>query len=73
MMLWTLAPSCSFKGCTILTAEMRFGFGDLVTGNTKLAISRGNPKGNKAEALGSTLSYNITVAPAGTVGTSIRI
>ena len=44
---------------------MRFGFGDLITGNTKLAISRGNPKGNKAEALGSTLAYNVTVAPPG--------
>lgn len=43
---------------------MRFGFGDLVTGNTKLAISRGNPKGNKTEALGSTLAYNVSVAPA---------
>jgi len=43
--------------------QMRFGFGDLVTGNTRLAISRGNSTGNKAEALGSTLSYNVTVAP----------
>ena len=46
-----------------LDRDMRFGFGDLITGNTKLAIARGNPKGNKAEALGSTLAYNVTVAP----------
>jgi hypothetical protein len=51
---------------TPLDQSMRFGFGDLVTGNTKLAISRGNPAGNSAQALGSTLSYNVSVAPAGT-------
>lgn len=49
---------------TPLDQTMRFGFGDLVTGNTRLAISRGNPAGNKSEALGSTLSYNVSVAPA---------
>jgi len=43
---------------------MRCGFGDLVTGNTKLAISRGDPRGNKTEALGSTLAYNVSVAPS---------
>lgn len=49
-----------------LERQMRFGFGDLITGNTRLAISRGNPRGNKTEALGSTLAYNVTVAPTGT-------
>src|SRR5271157_2338585 len=48
---------------TPLDQTMRFGFGDLVTGHTKLAISRGNPNGNKTEALGSTLAYNVSVAP----------
>jgi hypothetical protein len=51
---------------------MRFGFGDLVTGHTTLAISRGNPKGSKAEALGSTLEYNVSIAPPTTsVATSL--
>src|SRR5271163_429897 len=48
---------------TPLDQSMRFGFGDLVTGNTKLAISRGSSVGNKTEALGSTLAYNVSVAP----------
>jgi hypothetical protein len=48
---------------TPLDQSMRFGFGDLVTGNTRLAISRGSAVGNKAEALGSTLAYNVSVAP----------
>src|SRR5271157_3606254 len=49
---------------TPLDQTMRCGFGDLVTGNTKLAISRGDPRGNKTEALGSTLAYNVSVAPS---------
>ena len=48
---------------TPLDQTMRFGFGDLVTGHTRLAISRGNPQGNSAQALGSTLAYNVAVSP----------
>lgn len=43
---------------------MRFGFGDLVTGNTTLAVSRGLSPGNKSEALGSTLEYTIVMGAA---------
>ena len=53
-----------------LDSLMRFGFGDLVTGNTKLAISRGLSPGNDPRALGSTLEYNVSVAPAGIANTN---
>lgn len=56
---------------TQLDQTMRFGFGDLVTGNTKLAISRGDPNGNKTEALGSTLAYNVAVAPPPSVSQTV--
>src|SRR5277367_1683931 len=56
---------------TPLDQTMRFGFGDLVTGHTTLAIARGNPQGNKSEALGSTLAYNVTVAPPPTSATPL--
>lgn len=46
-----------------LDESMRKGFGDLVTGHTMLAIARGDSQGNKTEALGSTLSYNVTMGP----------
>lgn len=43
--------------------SMRKGFGDLVLGHTTLALARGESPGNKTEALGSTLSYNVTMGP----------
>ena len=49
---------------------MRNGFGDLVTGNTKLKIARGNGLGNKTESLGSTLEYFVSVGPSNTANTS---
>lgn len=53
-----------------LDTDMRFGFGDLVTGNTRLAISRGLSPGNKVEALGSTLEYNVAMAPSSITNTN---
>jgi hypothetical protein len=53
-----------------LDSDMRFGFGDLVTGNTKLAISRGLSPGNDPRALGSTLEYNVAIAPASIANTN---
>ena len=53
-----------------LDSLMRFGFGDLVTGNTKLAISRGLAPGNDPNALGSTLEYIVSVAPPPLPGTA---
>lgn len=55
---------------TDVDSSMRFGFGDLVTGNTRLAISRGISPGNKTEALGSTLAYNIAIAPTSITNTN---
>lgn len=42
---------------------MREGFADLVMGSNRLAISRGVSPGNKSEALGSTLAYNVAMSP----------
>ncbi len=53
-----------------LDSDMRFGFGDLVTGNTRLAISRGLSPGNDPRALGSTLEYSVSVAPANVANTN---
>jgi len=55
---------------TDLDSSMRFGFGDLVTGNTHLAVSRGMVPGNDPKALGSTLNYNVSVAPASIANTN---
>jgi hypothetical protein len=41
-----------------------------VTGHTRLAISRGLSPGNDPRALGSTLEYNVAVAPAGIANTN---
>jgi hypothetical protein len=42
---------------------MREGFVDLITGNTRSAIGRGDGSGIKTEALGSALDYYVSVAP----------
>lgn len=42
---------------------MREGFVDLITGNSRIAIGRGDGYGLKAEALGSALDYYISVSP----------
>ena len=42
---------------------MREGFTDVITGNTRLAISRGETPGYSSSALGSTLAYIIAMAP----------
>ena len=43
---------------------MREGFADLTMGKTRLATGRGESPGSKAEALGSTLSYNVAMSPS---------
>ena len=43
---------------------MREGFVDLITGNCRTAIGRGDGYGLKTEGLGSTLDYYISVAPS---------
>ena len=42
---------------------MREGFVDLITGNGRSAIGRGDGSGLKTEALGSTLDYYVSVGP----------
>ena len=44
--------------------EMRKGFVDLIMGNTKLAITRGQSPGNSSNAIGSSLDYYLAVAPS---------
>jgi len=45
------------------------GFGDLVQGKTQLALSRGLSSGNKAEDLGSTLPYYVSIGTTPSGGT----
>lgn len=49
---------------------MREGFVDLITGNTRSAIGRGDGSGLKTEALGSALDYYISVAPTAVPNTN---
>ena len=42
---------------------LREGWADLVMGKTRLGVSRGESPGNKSEALGSTLSYQVAMSP----------
>jgi hypothetical protein len=48
----------------------REGFVDIITGKTQLALSRGESPGNKPLALGSSLSYYISIAPTALVNTN---
>jgi hypothetical protein len=41
---------------------MRESFADIVMGNSRQAIGRGESPGNKPEALGSTLAYNVSMS-----------
>jgi hypothetical protein len=47
---------------TDLDLAVRLGFGDLVLGKSKLALSRGESPGNRPEAFGSTLEYNVAMS-----------
>jgi hypothetical protein len=42
---------------------MREGWSDLVIGQTRMALGRGESPGNKQEALGSTLAYTVAMSP----------
>jgi hypothetical protein len=49
---------------------MRESFVDLITGNTRYAIGRGDGSGLKTEGLGSTLDYYVSVAPTAVPNTN---
>lgn len=55
-----------------MDALCRYGFGDLVQGETQLAISRGDPTVSSinAESSGSRLNYYVSVAPSSIVNTN---
>jgi len=55
-----------------MDALCRYGFGDLVQGETQLAISRGDAAVSPtvAENVGSRLNYYVSVAPAGIINTN---
>ena len=55
-----------------MDALCRYGFGDLVQGETQLAISRGDAtvSPTNAENVGSRLNYYVSMAPAGIINTN---
>jgi hypothetical protein len=55
-----------------MDALCRYGFGDLVQGQTQLALSRGDAavSPTMAENLGSRLNYYVAVAPSGIINTN---
>ena len=46
-----------------LDGIMRDGWADLVIGQSRMALGRGQSPGNKQEALGSTLAYTVAMSP----------